>query len=1010
MVRSYSTRRSKIEDIWTMSEFKTDSPSNLDTLGPQTEIIGTVQNSSRVNELSSRIFSSNPKERHKVDWVRSALVLSGKTNLTLGQVNSEGVNVDNLEKLNGDVSVNQDFKSMIFQTTRRSSVENDSAANRSHVLKGTNITGITIRNNTSTVEKDRQKLDLIGSDSLYNKHIVRNNILISKQQQQQNSSVLPLQLTDMTIHHNHHKNIMNTPLYDNQHSIDKITGRNVSSYENLKEVIAVSSPRPDSIQRDIVNNLEKPAGKIETRLIQNSKAKIISRNPSSFHRNFVRLSNSPTVSNHPNEIKYALNVSYRDTPEDTSNGVTLKTHAEVKEDNDLRSIVIPITESNKSQAAVKEELDSNDDASFKSTENRHSLHTQKLPSHSERIKNSSKTRDEYKNVPVHKMHLKNWPNEWLENIEDLYNYEKYVSPVEQTDQNSMFQDQDSTDQIHTPILPLNGDFINHPDPVLESSMQKIIHWLKIPILNPNKTHVDTNKLYKPVESVLESFYENLEPNHTLNVDSQEPYPDIVLQAPYQDESFDQIDYQQHYPNRWPSPNLIIRPQYIPSSTIAPSLVSKISPTKNSSIINPTTHVTQDMTIHILNNDIKKANVTQLKVPQSSIKPTMIDQSTSDSSTVQNPNVNVMFTSQEDKNNSTEELNTDCPTILINSYTRVNNTIQSKDGCTDLNIIINSHILSSNVFQPSNGPIDDQQTSLGTQSYDYANESDKHGEDVNDLAHQDSLESYVTPSTNGSAPLETPQSIYNDYYNSQKDPNGISESGESVISPGSSIEIYHGTQISLPGSNVPLKDAEATADPHLTGADGPAGLSADGSPAGNDAASGTTADVSPGFTPGTVMGQANNALMPGTLQLPALPSRPSLPARPSLSGVSNALASSSPSSPSPVSQNDDDDDDFDLSPGGILQSVTSVFTYLAFLDPLSYSVFSLAAAPFAAMAAGVLGIAAFMFPSAFSGVLDFGRASNQPTIVLRPHIDEFARQIIPYNRVNEWKRRRRKHRK
>jgi hypothetical protein len=354
----------------------------------------------------------------------------------------------------------------------------------------------------------------------------------------------------------------------------------------------------------------------------------------------------------------------------------------------------------------------------------------------------------------------------------------------------------------------------------------------------------------------------------------------------------------------------------------------------------------------------------------------------------------MFTSQKDEDEQgpakqetntfpPTSYNTNCPTIMINTYTRVNNTLQSKEGCTDLNIIVNSHV-SASVFKPSDGPI--EETSLVTQSYDDADESNKYVEEIaDDLSHQDSLNSYVTASSGTYDPLTT---LSQNYYDAEKDPEGTFS--ENVAPQLSTVEVFQGTQISVLGSNVPVTD---TTGPVLAGAD-PVEASIVGSAVGDPAAAAVS---------GTVTGQANNAL--GSLQRPALPN---LSIKPStLSGASPSVGGLSSSS-KPSSNDDDDDDDFDMSPGGVLNSIASIFTYFSFMNPLGYSFFSLAAAPFAAMAAGVLGVAAVVFPWALPNVLNFGRATNQ--IIFRPNLEEFVRQAVhKYDRLNEWKSRRRKRR-
>lgn len=104
---------------------------------------------------------------------------------------------------------------------------------------------------------------------------------------------------------------------------------------------------------------------------------------------------------------------------------------------------------------------------------------------------------------------------------------------------------------------------------------------------------------------------------------------------------------------------------------------------------------------------------------------------------------------------------------------------------------------------------------------------------------------------------------------------------------------------------------------------------------------------------------------------------------------------SDASPSPSSElattsspaSDDDDDDYDLSPFGILDSIASVFSYFTFENPLHYGFFSLAAAPFTALAAGVLGIVTFLFPWALPSPLS---RANDNAFRYWPNVEEIDR--------------------
>lgn len=756
-------------------------------------------------------------------------------------------------------------------------------------------------------------------------------------------------------------------IHKDHKSIRKSTDSIVTLHENLKPGFATDSFRRvvDSTERDDLNNSREPTHQI---LISNPKSKVgydASRGHAiTSNRNFVKL-------------RYPFSPLNRDASDVASN-------SKLKDDVQLRESM----KNHLTRIAAKRPA-SNDHATLKSTKNHHSSHAQNLSSQIERVDGTSTIQ--------HNAYLKNWPNETFQNIEDLYNYEKYTSSLEEnSNRDSGFHDADQMPMI----LSSNNGYYKHPDPIIDASVKKIINWLKMETIMPNDTQFanDSDDVRKPVESVLESIYENLEPNRPLSVSDHDDdrYETVVLQDASQSQDLDEIIYHEKYPNSG------VRPQYATdSASLSPILTSSSwsdgTLLRNKTVYNPTTHVTQNTVVQILNDGSKEPNITQ--VSQSNA--ISADQAASSSAS-------------ESKEPSKQETNTfpssyNCPTITINTYTRVNNTIQSKEGCTDLNIIVNSHVLNTNVFKPSGEPTEldqGQQTSLATESYGDADESDKYAEEIDDLSHQDSSDSYVTASIGSYGSVEAPRPGQNDYYNSQKDPGGILNGNDPVSVPElSTVEVFQNTQISVLGSGVSLTDSEA---------DGSVGSSVDGPAAGEaSAGSGSSVAENPGSvnSPDTVAhglpsslgnpvtGQANNG--PGSLQLPALPN---LPGRPGLSSIGGS--SSSQSSAGSTSHKDDDDDDF-----GVLNSVASVFTYFSLLNPLGYSFFSLAAAPFAAMAAGILGVAAVVFPWAIPSVLDFGRAADKVTIRFRPNVEEFVKQAVhKYNGLNERKSRRKKRRR
>lgn len=1021
--RSFNARRSKIDDIWTMPEFRAiNAPpyfSRTDVLGEIAKI-ATVRNSSEIDRPLFHASFDNSKtiQNQKIGWTRFS------PDLKVDRTNYSGkMNTGSLERSKSGVTLNENLESVVPQTRYSYSAGNDFLATHASGVERTN-------DDISAAIENRRKSSSIRSDSFANKDI-GDEMLHYKLEQDKNSSSLQIAGTN-SVPSDSQTNVATRFIHKSRNSIRKNTDSGV---------VTDSSRHIGGNQHDGLNNSERSTHGAETRLtlISNLKSEVVGysrppvfprRNAVLPHRNFVKLRYPYSTSNRQRNVSdVALNMK-------------------LKNSNDVDSIGVQLRQPAKGhfmRTAAKRPVGLNNHATSKPTKNSHSSFVQK--SQSQGIGVGNKTEDEYGSAPVqHDAYLKNWPNDALQDIEDLYNYEKYTSSLE--DESS--HESELLDADGTPILSSNNYF-DHTDPILDSSVKKIIHWLKVPPIVPNTTQFFDYNDDKPIEPIFESTYGHLEPNRPLSISAHDDnYETVVLQDTSPNQDLDKIDYHANYPIRWSNPSLITRPQYAmdssyPSPTLIPSSWPDVASQRNKTVYNPLTHVTQNTVVHILNDGLKKPNVTvtQLKAPEAHIATAdqaASSESSSESSLAQRPNVHIMFTSQKDKDKEPPKQetnifpsltsNTNCPTIMINTYTRVNNTIQSKEGCTDLNIIVNSHVSNTNVFTPSGTPAiaEDQQTSLATQSYGDADESEKYAEAFTDLSHEDSLDSYVTASTGtyGFNPFETPQPGQHDYYEPLKDPDEIPDQWNDPVQSLSTIEVFQGTQISVSASNVPLADAEAS-PAGLVGPDDDASSSAVDPPAAG--ANGPSVDGNSGseipsvselpaylIKPGPVKGQANNGLAPGSLQLPALPSLPSRPSRPNIaikpgsSIASPSLLTSGSSGSLSDDDDDDDDDDFDMSPSGMLHSIASAFTYFSFLNPLSYSIFSLAAAPFAAMAAGMIGVAAVVFPWAVPSVLDFGRSADRMTS-FAPNLEEFVRRAVhKYDRLNEWKSRRRKRRR
>ncbi|XP_066589299.1 uncharacterized protein [Prorops nasuta] len=520
--------------------------------------------------------------------------------------------------------------------------------------------------------------------------------------------------------------------------------------------------------------------------------------------------------------------------------------------------------------------------------------------------------------------LKNWPNGAVQNVEDLYNYERYTM--------TMGQETKAKNSSKLSQKP-------EKDPTVEAGQEETIQWLKIPAFTGDSSHVAEEDDFGNTSDTFEPVYNNLEPNSALEQEDKW----IIVKPP----SISQYEEA----SGWPS-SVDKRPTF-----------------------NPLTHVQQDTVVHILNNG-NKPNVTVTEMKDPPLKLTNDDTAT-------RPNVHIMFTSQkEDQEVKVPEdspvipqaaLNDGCPTIMINSITRINNTIESKEGCTDLNIVINSQILSTNVL---NHVVADDPLLPDPEA------NDKYVGDPSEDSHLASTD-YSLVSTSG----------YGQQYGNpaQDQPEVAQESQVSTV-------VFQGTQISIGQSVDGEPEAEVVQEDPVSNVDPPAsGVAEDVSGGGSSAAD----------SPAVPVGQSNDAI--SSVNLPSIPGGASLPARPSIPGPASQGTGNTALAPVGAANSNDDDEEFDYSPDSFFESAASAFAYFTFLNPLHYGFFSLAAAPFAAMAAGVLGVAAFLFPWAFPRVFGLGRSSSDlVTIRFRPSLDEVVRRSVhKYERLNDWKGKRRK---
>lgn len=582
------------------------------------------------------------------------------------------------------------------------------------------------------------------------------------------------------------------------------------------------------------------------------------------------------------------------------------------------------------------------------------------------------------NASVHNVQLKNWPNGAIQNVDDFQNYEKYTS----------FGDDPKLEQAITKPVPLKNVSLSHPVPVTSPSLQEIVHWLKIPAFMTNGSHiVESDQAGEPVSFVFDPIYENLEPNRPSKPSDVQTFKPGFI-------------YPVHS-----------RPSYTPGNFKLPSWLGSVL-LKNKTVYNPQTQVSQNTVVHFLNTDSRKPNRTTVvaKVPGNYGQPgpsgsssgytsypssILLSQLSPSTTSKPGPNVHIGFTSYEDKNKVPESqtpvvtYDQSCPTILINSYTKINNTIQSKEGCTDLNIIINSHVFNTNMLKPT-APQAGTQPNPGS----YEIYGDKYA-GVSQDAFLDPGLGQAVPiyQSSSSGPSVWPQG---GYYSPPKNPQGDVPLETDVPSGLSNFEVFQGTHISVSGSNSQIDPStEVEASPPVdyslmevdeTDLPGNSAVTEEDSSA--LAAASDPANDDPGL----------NSLV----QSPGDPNASPTSASPSHSaGLAATSSSQAPST-------DDEDDEYDLSPAGIMDSLASVFTYFTFVNPLHYGFFSLAAAPFTALAAGVLGIFTFLFPWVFPSSFNLGRANDDAAGSYWPNLEEIARRSMDkYGRLNEWKSRRKK---
>lgn len=376
-----------------MSEFRAiNAPPHFSRTHALGEIakIATVRNSSEIDRPSFHASSDNSKmiQNEKTGW-------GGFSSLKVDRTNYSGkMNTRNLERSKSAVTLNENLESIVAQTKYSYSAGNDFLATHASGSARTN-------DDISVAVENRRKSSPVRSDSFANRGIEGET---SRWKSKQGVNKSSLQIARP-----------NVPQADvATRSIHKNIDLIAISYRNSKPNVVIDSSRHvGGNQRDGLNNSGiRLAHGAETALIPNSKSEVVGyspppafprRNSAMSHRNFVRLRYPYSTSSWRNASSVALNTKSKNSNDVGSTGIQLRQPAK----------------GHITRTAGKKPVGLNDHATSKPTKNSHSSSAQKSPSQA--VSGGNKTGDVTINA-----YLKNWPNEALQHIEDLYNYEKYT--------------------------------------------------------------------------------------------------------------------------------------------------------------------------------------------------------------------------------------------------------------------------------------------------------------------------------------------------------------------------------------------------------------------------------------------------------------------------------------------------------------------------------------------------------------------------------------------------------
>ncbi|XP_046750298.1 uncharacterized protein LOC124413621 [Diprion similis] len=552
---------------------------------------------------------------------------------------------------------------------------------------------------------------------------------------------------------------------------------------------------------------------------------------------------------------------------------------------------------------------------------------------------------------VSDLNLKNWPNDNLQNIEDLYNYEKYTSfddgydsleAQEITDVSVLHQNAPSFHVVKKkpgskPSIS-EADMTAIPEPAsyanLEQSAQEVVQWQQIPPFTSDNSDFLATEMNGNESNTFDPIPEGLEPNQPINLEqvngqSTNFYgyingkPSVPVMQNYDDSAQGQVNYEDQYHqlifqnlNSHASqnnfyPTHVTRPTSETVGSDGAYMDYQTDPTNGPNLskkpqFNPTSVVSQNTVVHILNTGKKRPNVTVTEMkepdnPGTSLNPNdPKDDKKNDSASA--PNVHIMFTMQKDEIEQNEmqpgvsmdheipevtyDEGSNCPTVTINSYTRINNTVQGKEGCTDLNIVINSHVLNTNVFKhppPSTGNYGSA-TKVPSERYP--------GSGLNQGSYAPPSGGYGTsgggygtfPSGSG----QHPEGLYQQG-DSQNVPIDDGQDLQGVLQydqydqqfPGTAtLEVFQQTQINV-GSQNDVSDAEGSFEPDPPGNSPSSGDGLADDPSAPDAGV-PDSPLNPGAAPGSLPGFADD---PGGSEVASDPAAGGgVPSIPSLGGM------------------------------------------------------------------------------------------------------------------------------